>query len=163
MAYALGMSAFQKWGNFSIYKKSYLSFVTSHEEKTTHRSMLSKPVVVSCGGSHLISKSYWETLVVEWEEMPQTLQLKVIGGATKVVSKAADWTQLGWPFKMLMSAFLKEFKYLFQIEDLLGDCKVRRSCEVYARFWWMVILWVRNQNRLDCVLDCSKNYYWMTR
>lgn len=35
-------------------------------------------------------KSYQQTLVVEGEEMPQTLQLKAIDRAIKVVNKAAN-------------------------------------------------------------------------
>lgn len=52
--------------------------------------MLSKPVVMRYKGYYFINKSYHEALVIEWKEISQILQLKTLGGATKIVSKAAN-------------------------------------------------------------------------
>ena len=44
-------------------------------------------------GSHevyLVTKSYWKALVVEQKKLPKVLQIKAIGKATGLVSKAVD-------------------------------------------------------------------------
>lgn len=37
-----------------------------------------------------MNKSYWEVLLIEWEELPQILQLKAIGRVTEMISQATN-------------------------------------------------------------------------
>lgn len=75
--------------------------------------------------------SCWEALVVEQDiRLPQTLQIKAIGGTIREINKAIDSIQSGWLFRMLTSASLKKSKCLYQIESFLEDLRIRQSREV---------------------------------
>lgn len=60
--------------------------------------------------------------------------MKAIGRATKVMSKTANQMQSSWLPRISILAFLKGFKWLYQIKDLLSDFKARLFYKIYNKF-----------------------------